>query len=256
MSGSHTTGRLPGLRPIIIMRSVFRRARAVVVVSQPIKDALEERLGFTHERTTVAWNGISLPSDASTYAGSGERGRIFCLCRLVERKNLPNAVRAVGRLIDEGYDIQFRIAGSGQEAEVIDAAIAEVDAGPRVQRLGPVDDEQAVAEYKASSIFLHPQVSVRGGADLEGFGISIADALSFGCAVVAGASGGPRDYIQDGLTGFLVEGSSLLSIVDRLRSLVSDPEYCKRVGAAGRSFALSELTWERHVQKILDVTRS
>lgn len=241
------------LRPV--MRGVFRRARGIVVVSRPIQEVFEKHLGFAHERTVVGWNGISFPSEAAAHDGSGQGNRVFCLCRLVERKNLPNAVRAVGLLLEEGFDIHFRIGGSGEEAQEIDRAIARTRSGSRICRLGAIDDEQAVEEYRTSSIFLHPQVTGRGGGDIEGFGISIADAMSFGCTVVAGASGGPLDFVKDGVTGHLVDGRDTFQIADCLRSLLGDRGHRNRISAAGRKFALSELTWSRHVEKVIEIGR-
>jgi glycosyltransferase involved in cell wall biosynthesis len=230
------------------MRRVFRRANTIVVVSRPILEALKSRLSFPLAHAVVGWNGLSHPSLASQHEPSADIRRLFCLCRLYERKNVVNAVRAVASLVHEGFDVTFEIAGSGPEAEAIDQAIAQANVGGAIRRLGRISDKEAITHYRECGIFLHPQIAASEGGDIEGFGISIADAMSFGAVVVAGASGGPLDFIEDGVNGLLVDGCNIENIVVALRSLLTNPERARAIAVAGRRFALENFTWDRHVR--------
>lgn len=234
-----------------LMNHTLRRAKSVVVVSKPIGDKLQASLGFNLPNLLVSWNGVSFPEIAFTSDSTPQQGRILCLCRLVERKNLECAVAAVARLHAEGFDLSFHIAGSGPMGDSIDAAIAEAGAGDYISRLGFIDTPEAIREYQKAEYFLHPQIATESGSDLEGFGISIADAMSFGCITIAGNSGGPADFITDGKTGYLVDGRTVNDIADKLRELISNPNLAHDVAEAGRSFAKAELTWASHVQKVL-----
>jgi glycosyltransferase involved in cell wall biosynthesis len=239
-------------RPLVpVMHWAFRRATAVIAVSTPILEALQARLPFRLRRAHVGWNGLSFPERAARHHPHPDFRRLLCLCRLVERKNIPNAIRAVAKLIGEGYDITYEIAGSGEEADRIDTVIQELEAGSRIRRLGRVSDEQLLSLYRECGVFLHPQVATNSGDDLEGFGISIADAMSFGAVAVAGASGGPLDFIQDGQTGILVDGTDVDAIATALRCLLDDPTRTRSIAAAGRRFALERLTWDRHIESAI-----
>lgn len=236
-----------------IMAMVLSKAHAVVAVSNPILQSLQDVLPVALKRSGVAWNGISYPQEARDHVIKQKSNRIFCLCRLVERKNIVASVKALKTLVGEGVSFSFYIAGSGPEATAIRDAIRKHSLENHVQLLGKISDEEAIQYYSSCGIFLHPQISTKGGRDLEGFGISIADAMSFGAAVVAGASGGPLDYIRDGETGILVDGNNIDSISSALRNLLLDTRLRQDLSVQAKRFALSELTWDRHVETILRI---
>lgn len=237
------------LRPV--MNRVFHRASSVVAVSNPILAELQSTLPRQLEHSSVAWNGISFPDRAASQFADPKPNSIFCLCRLVERKNLVRAVRATSVLIRNGVQLSFQIAGDGPERAAIEKTISEEGISNHVRCLGKVSDSVAIDLYGSSSIFLHPQIAINGGRDLEGFGISIADAMSFGAAVIAGASGGPLDFIEHRKTGMLVDGTSTDEISSALTYLLRREEERKSIAAAGRIFSLSQLTWKRHCQTVL-----
>jgi glycosyltransferase involved in cell wall biosynthesis len=70
---------------------------------------------------------------------------------------------------------------------------------------------------------------------------------------VAGASGGPLDFIRDGATGYLVDGESVDAIASTLRNLLTDMDKAKLIARAGRDFALRELSWDAHAEKALSL---
>jgi phosphatidylinositol alpha-1,6-mannosyltransferase len=236
------------LKPI--MYFVFRCADYVIAVSKPILDSFSKKLPFKLASAGVAWNGVSFTSDAIDLVKNSDPMHIFCMCRLVERKNLVGAVHALAILHREGIDFSFHIAGSGDEHEAINAAIIEEDVGAKIKLVGRISDEEAVQEYQRAGIFLHPQIATEKGGDLEGFGIVIADAMIFGALAVAGNSGGPMDFIKSGETGFLVDGRDHNSIACVVRELLLDPKMQKNIAQNGYDFAKKELTWDEHCSTI------
>ena len=86
---------------------------------------------------------------------------------------------------------------------------------------------------------------------MEGFGITIADAMSFACVPIAGASGGPLDFIRHEETGYLVDGLDQGAIESALRALHDHPGMRENMSLAARNFAIDKLTWNQHVENIL-----
>ena len=63
------------------------------------------------------------------------------------------------------------------------------------------------------------------GEGYEGFGLVLLEAMACGLPVVSFACPfGPRDIIQDGVNGFLVEGRSELDLADRIIRLIQSQE--------------------------------
>lgn len=89
----------------------------------------------------------------------------------------------------------------------------------------------------------------------EGFSLPILEAMACGCAVVATDCGGPRDIINDGKNGFLVEVGNVEQIVNRVLLLLGDNSLRKAIcWEAERT--VTEFSWEKSVDKLEHVLRN
>ena len=237
-----------------IMRRVAARARAVVAVSRYSAVRLRERLGPACPDPVVLWNGTSVAGSTSAEpapASSASQVTILSVCRLEKRKNIAACVRACAALRREGLAFRYLIAGRGLEHDLIRSLVAEHELQGVVDVLGRVDSARLAELYREADIFLHPQIAVNDDRDFEGFGITIADAMVRGAAVIAGQAGGPADIIENGVTGLLIDGENLGSLVAALRQLVVAPEVRERLAKNAWQRATTHFRWDRHVAGIL-----
>jgi len=65
----------------------------------------------------------------------------------------------------------------------------------------------------------------------------VLEAMAAGRPVVAAASGGIVDMVVDGRTGLLVTPGDTTGLTDALTTILGEPEYARRLGAAGRDHA-------------------
>lgn len=237
-----------------IMKLVLKKADIVAVVSQVIADATRSVVSRSRAHWLVLWNGISFPDAAkATPERQSHDGpiRLYAFCRLVERKNLHGVLAAVALLKARGLDgFHLDIAGGGPERARLERLIGEYGIGPLVTLHGTISEEEVVPRYRAADIFIHPQITAEGGKDIEGFGLSIADAMSFGAAVVVGKDGGPSDFVHDGITGLVVDGHEIEAVADAIETLVCNPQLRLQIGRQGRDWALRELDWDKVAGKI------
>jgi phosphatidylinositol alpha-1,6-mannosyltransferase len=82
-----------------------------------------------------------------------------------------------------------------------------------------------------------------GGLEVEGWGIVFVEAAACGRPVVVGDSGGARETLVDGETGFLVDGTDMAQVADAVARLLEDPVMAERMGKAGRSWVEAKHTW-------------
>jgi len=235
----------------LALRRTLPRVRAVIFLSRSIQERLRQAVRHPLPHAGIAWCGISWPAQAAAHQPTGDFSRLFCLCRLTGRKNVKGAIQAVGRLRASGHDVHLFIAGDGPERASLAAECARLGLEQHVTLLGYISDEDVRRYYRDCGIFLHPQIAIAGGNDIEGFGISIADAMSFGCIPVAGVAGGPADFIQHGQTGHLVDGRDLDAIVSAVRNIRANPQQSRAMALAAQQFALRHFSWDAHVQRIL-----
>jgi trehalose synthase len=81
----------------------------------------------------------------------------------------------------------------------------------------------------------------------EGFGLTVAEAMWKGAAVVASRVGGIQDQIREGETGLLVDPLDLQAFADAVVSLIERPDEAMRLGAAARDEVRDLFLGARHL---------
>ena len=85
----------------------------------------------------------------------------------------------------------------------------------------------------------------------EGFGLTVAEAMWKGAAVIGGDCGGIRHQIEDGSNGFLV--SSVDQAAGRLVQLLKDEKLRRRLGKAARETVREKFLMLRLAEQYLDL---
>jgi glycosyltransferase involved in cell wall biosynthesis len=133
---------------------------------------------------------------------------------------LPLEIRARLRVCFAGATASI---DSVYDAEIRDE-VAAGGLGGCVSFLGSRSD---VADlYGAADIAVHASTAP------EPFGLVVPEAMSFNCAVIAAASGGPAEVITPG-TGFLCDPSKPQQYAGALEQLVRDESLRRSIAAAG-----------------------
>ena len=81
----------------------------------------------------------------------------------------------------------------------------------------------------------------------------ILETMLAGKPVVCARIGGLPEMVEDGLTGLLFEPGNPQDLAQKIALLWENPEWCRRLGEAGRAKALQEYTPERHYERLMDV---
>lgn len=72
---------------------------------------------------------------------------------------------------------------------------------------------------------------------VETFGLTLIEAMAFGVPVIAPDIGAPKEFIENGHNGYLVNEANLHHIAELLRSIHNDPVLYARMSAAARETA-------------------
>ncbi len=117
----------------------------------------------------------------------------------------------------------------------------------RVMMFPPQPQAKLVDFYAAADVVLVPSRS-------ESFGLVALEAQACGTPVVASAVGGLRYVVEDGRTGFLVEGHDPGDHAERLLEILRDPGLAARMGRDAARQAL-RFTWDATADELLRVYR-
>ena len=136
---------------------------------------------------------------------------------------------ALSRLLDRPWSLE--IVGDGAARAEVERALALL--GNRVSYTGRLDVAAVEARLAAADLFVWPAIN-------EAFGLALLEAQASGLPVVAGASGGVADIVEDGVTGRLAPPGDLERFAAAVRDLLDDPAARSRMGAAARDKVLRQ----------------
>jgi glycosyltransferase involved in cell wall biosynthesis len=97
-------------------------------------------------------------------------------------------------------------------------------------------------------------VAVHASED-EPFGIVVLEAMALARPLVAGAGGGPSEFVRDGVEGFLVPFGDAGALARRIVRYLDDPALARRMGAAAAERA-SAFTARRFADQVVGELRT
>jgi len=153
--------------------------------------------------------------------------------RLVKRQHECRLVLVGGAESDDPEGVEL-------SADVREAASHDADL--HVLDLPPTARLEVNALQRAATIVF--QKSTR-----EGFGLGVAEAMWKSKPVIAGFAGGLTAQVLYNVTGFTV--NSVEGAAFRARQLLADPEFGRRLGAAGREHVRENFVITRHLGDML-----
>jgi D-inositol-3-phosphate glycosyltransferase len=166
--------------------------------------------------------------------------------RLQPHKGPDVAVRtlaeAVARDPEAARDLVLAIVGGpsgsthGAEVARLLELAGALGVSERVMLFPPQPQPLLADFYAAADVVLVPSRS-------ESFGLVALEAQAVGTPVVAAAVGGLRYVVEDGRTGFLVEGHDPGDHAVRLLQVLRDPSLASRLGSQAARQAL-RFTWD------------
>lgn len=230
--GEHDTS--PRAR-IAVERQLCQRVDRVIATCRDEVDELVA-MGMSRARATIIPCGVDTELFRPLPADPHHRHRILVIGRLVERKGIADAVRALAEL----PDAELVVAGG--------PARDFLDADPEVARLRGLAEQLAVADrVRFLGAVSRPDVpQLMAQADVvvaapwyEPFGIVPLEAMACGRPVVGTAVGGLLDTICPGRTGELVPPRRPDLLARALAELLADEDRRRAYGEAGRARAVS-----------------
>jgi glycosyltransferase involved in cell wall biosynthesis len=111
----------------------------------------------------------------------------------------------------------------------------KVDLQNKATQLGVADQVVFTGQlYDVQNVFQAVDIVVAPSTLPEPFGLVVAEGMAARRPVISTNMGGPKEMIEDGVSGFLVPPHQPKAFADRLEALIRDPELRKRLGAAAR----------------------
>ena len=218
----------------------LQRADLAVAYSSSVNRHLAAN-GVT--RRTIVPLFASMP--ARTGSGHASRRRVVFAGRVVRPKGIDILIRAAREV-----DGEFVICGDGWQSAAMRKLARRLGVADRVAFRGWLTAEELAEELAQASVVALPSLWP------EPFGLVGIEAFSAGRPVVASATGGVFDWLEDGVSGILVPPGDVPALGRALNELLDDPERQRAMGAAGREAVASRFSRERHVAELVKAYRA
>jgi glycosyltransferase involved in cell wall biosynthesis len=237
-------------------------ADRVIACSEAVRQRALE-VGLPEGKVVTVPNGIEVGrfSDTSRReslrAGLGlapDQPVVGSVGRLDEPvKGLAVLVEAMERVVKTLPRTVCLLAGEGPARPLLRDAIVARGLTESVRLLGGRRDVPDLLQ--ALDLYVQP-------SRLEGFGLSVLEAMAAGKAVVASRVGGLPEVVSDGVTGDLVPPGDPAALASAILALLMDPQRRRQMGGEGiaraaRCFPLEKMVrgWTAVYREILSGTR-
>jgi glycosyltransferase involved in cell wall biosynthesis len=205
---------------------------------------------FTNARNTARrlerFNGLTAeplyhPPRLAARLRPGPFGEyVLSVGRLESVKRVDLLVRAM-RHVDA--PTRLVVAGDGTQRRNLERLAVEIGVADRVAFIGAVDDETLISLYAAALAVVYPPYD-------EDFGYVTLEAfLSRKPLVTALDSGGPLEFVEDGVNGFVCAASPD-AFADALNRLAVDRALAASLGEAGYDRARA-ITWDGVIERLV-----
>lgn len=238
------------------------RVTRVIAVSNAVASKLKSQRICSERRIEVIPNGIDLKrftenqsdettADVRTRLGVQRPFLVGAVGSMLPIKGHEDFVRAAAIIARQRSDVDFVIVGDDEarnrdHRRRIEQLITDLGIDDAVKLVNWTDELSQF--YHALEIFVSSSHS-------EAFGLSIVEAMASSLPVVATASEGAMEIIEDNRTGVLVPIGDATAIAMAIVTLVDNASMRKRLGEQASEDAVQRFGLERMIDAVETVYR-
>lgn len=268
MSGYGLMATLAGARPLVlncygsdifvapkkskvvkwIVKKLLNSADAVAATSKAMAAEAMRIMGSKHKEVTVTPFGVDVnlfkKDDNRKYS---ERPIIGIIKYLKPEYNIPLLIKAFA-ITKEKASVKplLHIYGSGPLKGEFIALCKNLGIYEDVTFFETIPNQEVPKALNTMDIFVN-------SSNVESFGVNIVEAMACELPVVATPCPGPKEVIDNGVTGVVLKDWNHEELAEELIKLVENPALREKYGKAGREKVLREYDWSKNVETLINV---
>jgi glycosyltransferase involved in cell wall biosynthesis len=223
----------------IEMNKGFHR---LIVATAYMRDELL-RNGFASDRIEVH-PPVPRPVPVSDHPSFSKRNLVVYAGQIIRGKGVDILLESLARV---SVPFECAILGDGNQRAACERLSARLGLQDRVRFSGFVPQPLVAGAYRDAS------AAVMSSVWPEPFGATGIEAMRCGLPVVAFDAGGIREWLLDGVNGFLVPWMDRAAFATRLDALLGDKGLARRLGENGRAIADERFNFSAYVDGLEDL---
>ena len=268
MSGYGLMATLAGARPLVlncygsdifvaprknkvvkwIIKQLLNSADAVAATSNAMATEAMCIMGPGHKEVTVTPFGVDINLFKKVINRKySERPIIGIIKYLKPEYNIPLLIKAFA-VTKEKASVKplLHIYGSGPLKDELIALCQELDIYEDVSFFETIPNQEVPDALNTMDIFVN-------SSNVESFGVNIVEAMACELPVIATPCPGPKEVIDNGVTGVVLQDWNHEELAEELIKLVENPALREKYGKAGREKVLREYDWSKNVETLINV---
>ncbi len=216
---------LPNLAPLCssIENLGLICADLVTVNSRHVRQEILHRdLPIT--RIEIVPNGVNTNEFLPCGDWPEEEQYILFVGRLVKQKGVEFLIRAMFYIKEKFPHIRLKIVGDGEYESWLNRLKTNLMLSDMVEFLGHKSGQDLIQLYQKAQLVVVPSIN-------EPFGMVALEAMACRRPVVASRTGGLKEIIEHGKTGFLAEPENYLDLAQWIMSLLHSKELRQQMGS-------------------------
>ena len=234
------------------LKEVFSYASAIVVCNPGMADRLPLS---AEQRKKVVWIPYGIDVDKFSGLALAQAKTTVDLLhvgRLVEKKGVPDLIRAFGVVIKQAPQAVLHLVGNGPEEEQCHRLVATLGLEESVRFHGWKSPSEVSALMRQADVFVLNSRTARDG-DSEGLPVGLLEAMAIGLPLVSTQHAGIPLAVEDNISGLLVPERDNGALADQLLQLLLDGALRRRLGQAARARVVEQFTMERMHERLWKV---
>jgi PEP-CTERM/exosortase A-associated glycosyltransferase len=240
---------------------VFRRANAVIAISQHMLSDIETR-GIPSGKLHLVPNGVDttrfapIAKDSALLDKHRLRGRpvVGFIGSFYQFEGLESLLESMTHVRRQLPEARLLLVGGGEQEALIPRRVRDLGLDNEVIVTGRVPHSQIAGYYSVMDVLVYPRLRNRT-TDLT-TPLKPLEAMAMGKTVLGSDVGGIRELLANGAVGTLFEAGDSRQLADRIVCLLTDGASRERLAEKGRDYVLRERGWDRLVLKYQDLYRS
>ena len=224
----------------------------VIVPSEYNRDYLREEIGITNDVTVVP---ATTQVEKFEPSAPTIENRLLTVARLVEKKGYPYGIEAVNGLIEQGYDVEYRIVGTGDRKDRLQQQVEERGIEDHVEFLGHVSDERLQKELSEAAVFILPCIIAEDG-DRDAMPVVLKEAMASETACVSTTVSAIPELITDGHDGLLIPEKEPDELASAIQELLDNPGKREDIAVNGRETVHNKFDISESVDTLTEVFES
>jgi len=243
-----TTGGLYRHDPSAYLTHLHPRVDGVICVADAVREDVVKRVWKNKQNIVTIYKGHELswynksPVDLGEFGISKDDFTVICAVNARPSKGIAIMIEAANYLADI-ENIHILLVGRNMDKEPYDSLIKSNKMRGRIHLTGYRHDTPEL--ILASDVLVQPSISG------EGLPRAMMEAMGYGTPAVVTTTGGGKEVVEDGVTGFVVPVKDPLAIADRVRKLYSQPELVASMAKRGKEKIENEFTSRKTVENFI-----